>query len=210
MTDSPLISSMINSLSALSGWEVFASVLGIGYIIFAAKESQWCWPLAFLSTLIYTVIFWKGQLPMQAMLNFYYMAMAIYGYKLWQKQGEANQTVVINRLSWAQQFAFFILGSFLTFATANYLISIGASQSPFLDAGVTVFSVLNTILMARKVLQNWLYWIVIDAAAIVLYAQTGYYATIVMFAIYLVLALIGYISWMKLYYRDYTIPNTQY
>lgn len=202
MTDSSLISSIINSLSALSGWEVFASVLGIGYIIFAAKESQWCWPLAFLSTLIYTVIFWKGQLPMQAMLNFYYMAMAIYGYKLWQKQGKANQTVVINRLSWPQQFAFFILGSLLTFATANYLISIEASQSPYLDAGVTVFSVLNTILMARKVLQNWLYWIVIDAAAIVLYAQTGYYATIVMFTIYLVLALLGYISWMKLYYRE--------
>jgi len=202
MTDSSLISSIINSLSALSGWEVLASVLGIGYIIFAAKESQWCWPLAFLSTLIYTVIFWKGQLPMQAMLNFYYMAMAIYGYKLWQKQGKANQTTVINRLSWPQQFAFFILGSLLTFATANYLISIEASQSPYLDAGVTVFSVLNTILMARKVLQNWLYWIVIDAAAIVLYAQTGYYATIVMFTIYLVLALLGYISWMKLYYRE--------
>jgi len=202
MTDSSLISSIINSLSALSGWEVLASVLGIGYIIFAAKESQWCWPLAFLSTLIYTVIFWKGQLPMQAMLNFYYMAMAIYGYKLWQKQGKANQTTVINRLSWPQQFAFFILGSLLTFATANYLISIEASQSPYLDAGVTVFSMLNTILMARKVLQNWLYWIVIDAAAIVLYAQTGYYATIVMFTIYLVLALLGYISWMKLYYRE--------
>jgi nicotinamide mononucleotide transporter len=139
---------------------------------------------------------------MQAMLNFYYMAMAIYGYKLWQKQGKANQTVVINRLSWPQQFSFFILGSLLTFATANYLISIEASQSPYLDAGVTVFSVLNTILMARKVLQNWLYWIVIDAAAIVLYAQTGYYATIVMFTIYLVLALLGYISWMKLYYRE--------
>ncbi len=202
MTDSPLISSMVHSLSTLSGLEVFASALGIGYIIFAAKESQWCWPLAFFSTLIYTVIFWKGQLPMQAILNFYYMAMAIYGYKLWQKQGEANSVAVINRLSWPQQFTFLILGSLLTFATANYLISIGASQSPYLDAGVTVFSVLNTVLMARKVLQNWLYWIVIDAAAIVLYAQTGYYATIVMFAIYLVLALLGYISWMKLYYRE--------
>ena len=202
MTDSPLISSMVHSLSTLSGLEVFASALGIGYIIFAAKESQWCWPLAFFSTLIYTVIFWKGQLPMQAILNFYYMAMAIYGYKLWQKQGEANSVAVINRLSWPQQLTFLILGSLLTFATANYLISIGASQSPYLDAGVTVFSVLNTVLMARKVLQNWLYWIVIDAAAIVLYAQTGYYATIVMFAIYLVLALLGYISWMKLYYRE--------
>ena len=202
MTDSPLISSMVHSLSTLSGLEVFASALGIGYIIFAAKESQWCWPLAFFSTLIYTVIFWKGQLPMQAILNFYYMAMAIYGYKLWQRQGEANPVAVINRLSWPQQFTFLILGSLLTFATANYLISIGASQSPYLDAGVTVFSVLNTVLMARKVLQNWLYWIVIDAAAIVLYAQTGYYATIVMFSIYLVLALLGYISWMKLYYRE--------
>ena len=202
MTDSPLISSMVHSLSTLSGLEVFASALGIGYIIFAAKESQWCWPLAFFSTLIYTVIFWKGQLPMQAILNFYYMAMAIYGYKLWQQQGEANPVAVINRLSWPQQFTFLILGSLLTFATANYLISIGASQSPYLDAGVTVFSVLNTVLMARKVLQNWLYWIVIDAAAIVLYAQTGYYATIMMFAIYLVLALLGYISWMKLYYRE--------
>ena len=202
MTDSVLLQAILDGLMALSGWEVFASLLGIGYVIFAAKESQWCWPLAFVSTLIYTVLFWEGQLPMQALLNFYYMAMAIYGYLLWQKQGKAEDAIAISKLSWIQQFAFLITGSLLTFATAKYLISIDASQRPFLDAGVTVFSVLNTVLMARKVLQNWLYWIVIDAAAIVLYAQTGYYATIVMFSIYLVLAFLGYLNWMKLYYRQ--------
>jgi nicotinamide mononucleotide transporter len=202
MTDSVLLQSILDGLMALSGWEVFASLLGIGYVIFAAKESQWCWPLAFVSTLIYTVLFWEGQLPMQALLNFYYMGMAIYGYLLWQKQGKAEDAIAISKLSWIQQFAFLITGSLLTFATAKYLISIDASQRPFLDAGVTVFSVLNTVLMARKVLQNWLYWIVIDAAAIVLYAQTGYYATIVMFSIYLVLAFLGYLNWMKLYYRQ--------
>ena len=56
--------------------------------------------------------------------------------------------------------------------------------------------------MARKVLQNWLYWIVIDGAAIQLYYQTGYYATIVMFSIYLALAFLGYLKWMKRYYQS--------
>jgi nicotinamide mononucleotide transporter len=202
--DSTLLKAILDGLMALSGWEVLASLLGIGYVIYAARESQWCWPLAFISTSIYTVLFWGDQLPMQALLNFYYMGMAIYGYLLWQKQGNTDNAVAISKFTWVQQFAFLITGSLLTFATAQYLISIDASKSPFLDAGVTVFSVLNTVLMARKVLQNWLYWIVIDAAAIQLYYQTGYYATIVMFSVYLVLAFIGYVNWMKLYYQNET------
>jgi nicotinamide mononucleotide transporter len=203
MTDSSLFQAILQALLALSGWEVFAAILGIAYVIFAAKESQWCWPLAFVSTLIYTVLFWQDQLPMQALLNFYYMGMAIYGYQLWKKQGQTNAVIRISKLSWLQQFSFLITGSLLTFLTAKYLISLDASQSPYLDAGVTVFSVLNTLLMARKVLQNWLYWIVIDAAAIQLYYQTGYYATIAMFSVYLVLAFLGYINWMKLYYKEH-------
>ena len=203
MTDSSLFKAILQGLLALSGWEVFAAILGIAYVIFAAKESQWCWPLAFVSTLIYTVLFWQDQLPMQALLNFYYMGMAIYGYQLWKKQGQTDAVIRISKLSWLQQFSFLITGSLLTFLTAKYLISLDASQSPYLDAGVTVFSVLNTLLMARKVLQNWLYWIVIDAAAIQLYYQTGYYATIAMFSVYLVLAFLGYINWMKLYYKEH-------
>ena len=130
------------------------------------------------------------------------MGMAIYGYCLWQKHSKAENDLTISKFSWRHQMMFLLIGSALTYTTASYLQSANISQSPFLDAGVTVFSVLNTILMARKVLQNWLYWIVIDAAAIVLYAQTGYYATIVMFSVYLVLAFLGYINWMKLYYRQ--------
>ncbi|MFT7234487.1 MAG: nicotinamide mononucleotide transporter [Methylophagaceae bacterium] len=202
MIDITLLQATLDGLAALSGWEVFAAFLGTAYIIFAAKESQWCWPMAFVSTLIYTVLFWQDQLPMQALLNFYYMGMALYGYQLWQKQGQSNGVIVISKLSWIQQLAFLITGCLLTYITAKYLLHIGASQSPFLDAGVTVFSVLNTVLMARKILQNWLYWIVIDAAAIQLYYQTGYYATIAMFSLYLVLAFLGYISWMKLYYKE--------
>lgn len=199
MAEAEMTSIVINALLIMSGWEIIASLLGIGYVILAARESQWCWPLAFVSTLIYTILFWEGQLPMQALMNFYYMGMAVYGYLLWRKHGNTEDNLAINSWSWSQQVLFLAIGVVLTIATASYLNSIDASQSPYLDAGVTVFSILNTVLMARKVLQNWLYWIVIDAAAIVLYAQNGYYATIVMYSVYLILAVIGFISWQNLY-----------
>jgi len=199
MAEAEMTSIVINALLIMSGWEIIASLLGIGYVILAARESQWCWPLAFVSTLIYTILFWEGQLPMQALMNFYYMGMAVYGYLLWRKHGNTEDNLAISSWSWSQQVLFLAIGVVLTIATASYLNSIDASQSPYLDAGVTVFSILNTVLMARKVLQNWLYWIVIDAAAIVLYAQNGYYATIVMYSVYLILAVIGFISWQNLY-----------
>lgn len=86
---------MLQGLMTLSGWEVFAALLGVGYIVFAARESQWCWPMAFISTLIYTLLFWEGQLPMQALLNFYYMGMAIYGYLLWRQHKKRDRKSVV-------------------------------------------------------------------------------------------------------------------
>jgi len=68
----------LSGLAGMSGWEMFAALLGIGYILFASRESQWCWPLAFISTIIYTILFWENQLPMQALLNLYYIGMAVY------------------------------------------------------------------------------------------------------------------------------------
>ena len=184
---------------ALSGWEVFAALLGVGYIVFAARESQWCWPMAFISTLIYTLLFWEGQLPMQALLNFYYMGMAVYGYLLWRQHKHSEDNIAIHSWPLPYHLAFLITGSLLTWLIGYYLGSIEASQNPYLDAGVTVFSVLNTWLMARKVLQNWLYWILIDAAAVVLYLETGFYATVALFSLYTVLATVGFINWIRLY-----------
>ena len=199
MFDPELVTTVMNALLAMSGWEVLASLLGIAYVILAARESQWCWPFAFVSTLIYTVLFWEGQLPMQAIMNFYYMAMAIYGYLLWRRHGTQEDELPITSWSLSQQSIFIGVGSLLTLGLGQYLIQIDYANNPFLDAGVMVFSIMNTFLMVKKVLQNWLYWIVIDAAAIVLYAQNGYYATIVMYCIYLILAVIGLITWQKLY-----------
>jgi nicotinamide mononucleotide transporter len=197
--ESSLFQDIFNAVIALPPWEMTASLLGIIYVILAARESFWCWPFAFVSTLIYTLLFWEGQLPMQALLNFYYMGMAIYGFLLWRHHGDAESDLHISRWPIRNHFAIIVTGSLLSFAVGTYMESISASKAPYLDAAVMVFSVLNTWLMAKKVLENWLYWIVIDTAAIILFIQTGYYATIGMMVVYIVLAVFGFIGWKRNY-----------
>ena len=188
---------IVEAFLALSGWEVIATILGISYVILAAKESIWCWPAAFISTLVYTLLFWEGQLPMQAILNFYYMGMAIYGFMLWNRHSNNDEVLHVSSWSWPKHLAYIVVASALSAGIGYYLTTYTETRLPYLDASVMIFSVINTFLMARKVLENWLYWLVIDAAAIYLYWQTGYYVTIIMFGVYLVLAVYGYREWRE-------------
>ena len=198
LANNDLITNIFNAFLAQSNWEWLGASLGILYVILAAKESIWCWPAAFASTLIYTVLFWEGQLPMQAILNFYYMGMAVYGFILWQKSNSGSTDIVISTRPFKFH-AFYILAGLVTSLVIGYFLStLYEARLPYLDALVMVFSVMTTVLMARKVMENWLYWIVIDAFAIALYWQTGFYVTIVMFLVYLILAVYGYRNWKRL------------
>lgn len=206
--DDANFNTLITAFSQMSGWEVAAALMGVAYILFAAKESQWCWLFAFFSTLIYTVIFWDGRLPMQALLNFYYIGMAIYGYWLWQKHGNTEDNLAISRWGWSKHLLFITSGVVVSAIVTYYLQSSGHSQSPALDAYTTVFAVMNTWLMAKKILQNWLYWVVIDAAAVVLYVETAYYATAALFVLNTILAVVGYLNWLKLYKQQTAVATS--
>lgn len=190
------ISAIIEAFLALSKWELCATVLGITYIILAAKESIWCWPAAFLSTLIYTVLFWEGQLPMQSILNFYYMGMAVYGFQLWRKNQTQELSFRIKKLSFNQHLIYIFGAGLLSVAIGSFTATT-VSQYPYLDSAIMIFSVINTYLMAQKVLDNWIYWLFINTAAIYLYWQTGFYVTIVMFCIYFILAIFGFFEWKE-------------
>ena len=192
-----LLNQILDSLFALSGWEAIATLLGIAYVILAIKQSLWAWPSAFVSTLIYTLLFWQAQLPFQSLLNAYYLVMAVYGFWLWHQPPQTTKHIQVHTQSAGFHLGFLAFGSLLTVAIGLYLATNDYSAHPYLDAGVMIFSVLNTYLMARKLLENWLYWLVINSAAIYLYWLSGFYLTIVMFMIYFILAIIGYRTWRK-------------
>ena len=179
--------------------ETLAVVLGIGYLLLAMRESSLCWYCAFLSTALYVWIFGDVSLYMESALNVYYMAMAIYGWLQWQRGGADKSGVKIIRWTARQH----ILGVAIILAasvTSGYLLSSNtAAKLPYLDSFTTWGSIFTTIMVAQKVLENWLYWIVINSVSIYLYIDRGLDQTAAMFFLYLGLATVGFLMWKKAY-----------
>ena len=100
---------LLDALNLMSLWEITAALLGVAYVILAAKESLWTWIFGFASTLIYTIIFWEGALFSSSLLNFYYMLMAVYGFYSWRK-GQENEELKISSYTFSKDLK---LGTFL-------------------------------------------------------------------------------------------------
>lgn len=179
--------------------ETVAVVLSIAYLVLAMKENSLCWYCAFVSTGIYVVIFGDVSLYMESGLNVYYMAMAIYGWYQWQRGGAENQGVALSVWS-ARQHVFAIGLIMLATVISGYILTVTTqARLPYIDSFTTWASILTTVMVARKVLENWLYWIVINSVSIFLYLDRELYQTAAMFVLYLVLATIGYFAWRKNY-----------
>ena len=193
------LQAIATAFAAMSPWEILAVFFGIAYVLFAAKESLWTWLFAFLSTIIYTILFWEGALVSSSLLNFYYMIMAVYGFILWRSGGEEGDELSIS--TWSLKINTLVILSGLVLALVLGYLSNTYTQARFayLDTFVMIFSVIATWMLAKKVLETWLYWIVIDSVAIVLYWKSGYLATIVLFVLYVILAVYAYWTWRKTY-----------
>ncbi len=186
-----------DALGAMSAAESLAVVLALAYLLLAAREHIACWACALVSTAIYTVVFWDASLLMEAALNVYYMAMAVYGWQQWRYGGAAHEGVSIRSLSMRQHGLIVAAVVCLTLASGAYLASQTSAVWPYVDSFTTWASVITTVLVAKKYLENWLYWFVIDSISIPLYLDRGLYLTAALFAVYLVIVVFGYLSWQR-------------
>lgn len=196
-----LVQRLTEQLTGIGGWEALAMLLGVLYLILAMRQSIWCWYAAFGSTVIYTVIFWQGYLHMESALNAYYMIMAIYGWHSWRASagGQANaaSSLPISRWSLQRHGLAIAAVAALTLLSEFLLEQHTQSPRPYLDSFTTWGAVITTYMVARKVLENWLYWLVVDSAAMYLFIDRGYYFTSVLMGIYLVLVVFGWFSWRR-------------
>ena len=204
MTRDTLGESLLAAAQAMSAWEAVAVFLGIAYLLLALRESIWCWYAGFASTAIFLLIFWDVGLVMEAGLQIYYLVMSVYGWWHWRSDGGDEEPIPI--VSWKLREHAIAVGVVLaaTLASGSLLAANTDAALPFLDSFTTWASVLTTWMVARKVLQNWLYWLVIDSAAIVLYIDRELYLTALLFVVYLVIALFGYLRWR----RHYTLQSS--
>ncbi|ADR23277.1 nicotinamide mononucleotide transporter [Marivirga tractuosa] len=186
------------------GWlEGLGVSFGILYIYFAAKEMIWCWYASLVSVSIYLVICYQVQLYAEMGLNFYYLGTTIYGWWHWRNPNRKEKELPISKMKLKEHGIFIIAGILFTFGLGYFLIEKTDAQLPYLDSFTTVFSVLTTLLVTRKVLENWLYWIVIDTVAVYIYFQRELFLTSLLMAAYVIIAAVGYFNWRRLYQTKY-------
>lgn len=189
-------------LTQRHAWESLAVVLGVVYLVLAMRENLWCWHAAFLSTLIYLFLFWSADLPMESALQLYYLAMAVYGWWHWKQGGSARADALPIR-TWPWQYhllaVLVLIGA--SALSGSMLSAFGLGRLPYLDSFTTWGAVLSTWMVAQKLLENWLYWLVIDAVSLYLYVDRALYLTSLLFVVYLVIVVFGYFEWRH-HYRE--------
>lgn len=174
-------------------------VLSVAYLLLAMHERIECWYAAFISTLIYTVLFWQVTLFMESLLNFYYLLMAVYGYTHWRGGQADNATSVIHRWGWREHACAIALILGLTLISGYFLARNTPAAFPYLDSFTTWGAVVTTWMVARKVLENWLYWLVLNPVSVYLFIDRGLALTALLFCVYIVLSVFGLRQWWLRY-----------
>jgi len=179
---------------AQSLWEWTAVLLSFGYIVLAAQANRWCWVCAFLSTAIFSVLFFDVNLLQESALNIYYLLMAIYGWWHWQGSSEQQQLPIIrwpvkNHVIGAAIFGVIALIS--GFVSDVYF----KADFPYLNGFTVWFAVYTTFLVARKVFENWFFWLVINPLSAYMFWHKELYVTCGLMAVYFIMSLYGVRTW---------------
>jgi len=182
---------------AQSYLEIVAVLAAMLYLVLAIRENIWCWFFAFISTALYIYLFHSVALLSESLLNVYYLIMAVYGWYQWRYGNHQHERHII---SWTlKRHVVLIILTGLTVPILGYVTSQYNATMPYLDAFTTCFAVVATIMVAHKVLENWYYWLIIDALSVYIFASKGLYLTALMFVVYVVLVVFGWLRWNKEY-----------
>jgi len=179
----------------LNALEYAAFLLGVGYVILAARGHVGCWLFGIISSALYIYLNYQWELYYDATLQLFYVGLGFYGWRQWN--ATRDESLRIENLPTAKQLLMVLfalpISMLLGYATYTFL----KSPFTFLDAGITVFSLLATYLTAKKILQSWVWWIVIDLIATGLYIGKSAHITALLYVVYTIAAVYGYIAWKK-------------
>ena len=188
---------MISNFHVQNWLESTAVIFAILYLILAVKQNILCWTAGIISSVLYFFIMQKAGLYMEAYLQVFYVVMGIYGWSQWSASNASNPSFIVNTWSKYQHMIAISIILALSLLSGFLLERYTDAALPFLDALVSWGAVVATYMVAKKLLENWIYWFVIDATSIFLFIERGLWLSAVLFATYLVIIFFGYQSWNK-------------
>ncbi len=177
--------------------ESVAVVTALLYVVLAIRQNIWCWPSALISTIIYVYIFFDARLYMESVLNVFYFAIAIYGWYAWHTGRTDGQELPVTR--WPVRVHVIAISLVIGISLANgYLLQrYSNAVFPYIDSATTWAAIWATFLVARKVLENWWYWLAIDVVLVFIYWSRDLQLTALLFVVYVIMIPFGLIGWTR-------------
>jgi nicotinamide mononucleotide transporter len=193
-----VIAASLRAFAQTSPLEDLAVVLGVVYVLLILKRKRLGWIAGGLSSSIYVYLAAHAQLPMQSVLQAYYVVMSFYGWYSWTRAAH-NDAPRVRR--WPARYHLTALAAIvlLSLISAHWLELETHAAWPYLDSFTTWTSLLATWMVARMKLENWLYWISADAITSYLFAAQGHPVSAGLFLTYLTIAVIGFREWLHQY-----------
>ena len=185
--------------------EALAVLFAVIYLLLAVKQDVKCWFAAIISSTLYFFIMYKAGLYMEAWLQIFYIVMAFYGIQQWTVTNNNQSKFIVRSWRWNTHFWVIAIIIILAIITGLLLEKFTNAALPFLDGLTTWGAIITTYMVAKRLLENWIYWFVIDMISIYLFLSRELFLTAILFCIYLVIIFFGYRSWIKI--RDENIKN---
>ena len=179
--------------------EIGAVFLAVAYLLLAVRRDIRCWIAGIMSSSIYFVLMFTANLYMESILQIFYIFMGVYGFNQW-KSDIAN-TEEISVTTWNLKTHLIVLGIILisSYFAGYTLDTYTDAKLPFLDSLTTFGALFATYMVAKKILENWIYWFLIDSVSIYLFIERELYLTSILFCLYLIIIIFGFRSWLAVF-----------
>ena len=187
---------MIFDFLTANWFEIVAAALAITYLILAMQQNILCWAAWIISSIMYLFVMFSAGLYMESGLQIFYIVMGIYGWIQWNNRSSNNNLTVS---TWPIINHIYILLILIVLVTFSGLIlsNLTEAVSPYIDAFTTWGAIIATYMVAKKILENWYYWFVVDFVSVFLFLSRELYTTALLFSIYIILVIFGFITWRK-------------
>ena len=177
--------------------EILGFITSLVYLYFAVRQIIWLWPFGILSSALFIIIFFGSKFYADMGLQVYYLGVSIYGWIYWSRgnTSESRGQRPVSRVSGRMSLTLLAAAMVLLFGIVYLLKTYTDSDVPWGDGFTTAFSIVATWMLARKILEHWLVWILVDTVAAGLYIYKGLYPTAVLYIIYSIIAVVGFYRW---------------
>ena len=183
----------------MSTLEWIAALAGAVSVYLSARENIWSWPTAIVNVGLYIIVFRRAGLYSDMGLQVVYLALSIYGWYQWLYGGANRTELTVSRATAREWLIVTPIVLVFWIALARYTATLPGVALPLLDAGLATVSLVAQWMMTRKIIENWMLWIVADIIYVPMYVYKGLPVTAVLYAVFLVLAVVGLRSWSRSY-----------